>query len=107
MADINESLQLVTSLLAEYYRDEPNDTTAAMHAIHAGVDNVRHFWRLSRAFREVLSASLPDGTLQNLVVKVARRVVWSDHEAREFLQKVYDDTYLNDVAGFEEEEEER
>jgi hypothetical protein len=104
MTDIQESLQLVSGYLASFYRDEENDSTAAKNAVHAGVNDRPYIWRLSRAFREVLGATLPDGTLQRLVVTVARRNVWSEDEAREFLQKVYDDAYLDDVAGFDDED---
>ncbi len=101
MADIKESLHLVVQYLLNFYHDEPDDIAAAKHAVWANVDNRREVWRLSRAFIDLFSTPLPDETLQNIVVGVAKRDVWSDDEAMMFLRKIYEESCLNDVAGFD------
>ena len=104
MASINKSLLLVNDYLKSFYQNEPNNITSAKNAVWAGINNRQYVWHVSNAFREVIgSTEISDGTLQDLVVKVAKRDVWSEEEARQFLQKVYDDTYLDDVAGFDDE----
>jgi len=103
MADIKESLELIADFLENFYRDEPDDIVAAKNAVWAGVDDRQRVWRISRAFRDVLDGELPDGVLREIIISHAKRDVWSDAEAQEYLQKIYEDTYLGDVLGFDDE----
>ena len=82
--------ELVAAYLRTYYRDQPNDDVAATAAIRAYIGRHREEWTLACAFRSVLAAELPAGTLTSLVTDNAGREMEDEVEARAFLQAVYD-----------------
>ena len=97
-----EPMEIVAGYLARFYKDECNDITAAKNAVWAAVEERRQQWKVRCAFRRIMDAAFPEGTLTRLVVENAKRNVWSDEEAREFIRQVYEDTYLDNAVDYDE-----
>ncbi|MGH7928298.1 MAG: hypothetical protein ACREQV_10930 [Candidatus Binatia bacterium] len=84
-------VQTVRSFLREFYFDEESADRAASGALRAYTGRRQEHLRVASALKYILDTQLPDGLLQQLVWTSANRDVLTDAEAREFLERVFDD----------------
>ncbi|MFJ7197419.1 MULTISPECIES: hypothetical protein [unclassified Streptomyces] len=84
------ALEMVRVFLREYYYGEEWEDRAAIRALaNHKIDRREHF-RVASAFEIVLEGRFPEGVLQELVASAAYRATEGDGEAREFLERVYE-----------------
>lgn len=91
MEDLSKALTITGDYLIRFYHEEPDDLAAATQAIRESIGHYVYAWDYVCAFKLLLSSSLPAGTLTALVRERANRYARDDNEAREFLERVYED----------------
>jgi hypothetical protein len=88
---LTPEVQIVHSFLQEFYLPEESDDRAAVKALHTYTGRQQERLQVAKALKHILNAQLPVGLLQELVWTSASRDVLIDAEAREFLERVFDD----------------
>jgi hypothetical protein len=99
---ITDSLKIVADYLAQFYKDEDDDIQATLQAVRAASKDREYRWEVAKAFKAVMDADLGKGVLTQLVIDNAKRDVFSDEEAMQFLRSVYEDNYLYDADDMDE-----
>ncbi|MGW1411916.1 hypothetical protein [Streptomyces sp. NPDC002403] len=84
------ALETVRVFLREYYYGEEWEDRAAIQALAIHKNDRREHFRIAVAFETILEQRLPEGVLRDLVASAAYRVTEDDSEAREFLERVYE-----------------
>lgn len=102
MIDNNSDIEIVSEFLIRFYHQEADYLSATIRALEVLRERHQYKWELATAFRNILQSSSPNGTLKQLVLLSANRYVESDEEAKEVLQKIYDDNILDATVNFEE-----
>jgi hypothetical protein len=102
MSSKNGDLDIVSEFLIRFYHQEPDYLEATIRALKVLQDRHQYKWELATAFRSILESSLPTGTLKELVLLSANRYVQSDEEAREVLERIYQDNIFYAVVNFDE-----
>ncbi|WP_437299170.1 hypothetical protein [Sorangium sp. So ce426] len=88
-------MELLEIFLRAHYHQYELDILGTTRVLELFPPNHPYRVDLSRAFREVLSTTLPSGTLTKLVQNEANRFVVNDAEARSYLKDLYDDLHLD------------
>lgn len=97
----NDSLKTVGDFLIRFYHEEPCDTIAATQALVSMRGVFRYELEVAHAFKNVLKCEKPEA-IKNIVLKKANRYVKNSQEAKEFLERVYDDTNLENAIDFDD-----
>ncbi|GGM53082.1 hypothetical protein GCM10011608_42440 [Micromonospora sonchi] len=101
---ITATLERVRAFLERFYHAEASDDRAASAALQASLgDDPQERWRNAQAFGRAIDAELPAGELQQLVFRASGRNVLTDDEAREFLERVYDDNAFDVAIDYDED----
>lgn len=88
-AEAAAAIAVVGAHLKRFYRDEPSDDVAARNAILVEGASWRDWWRVAAAFDVLFRATLPAGTLRELVVKHANRPAIDDAAALAYLRHLH------------------
>jgi hypothetical protein len=97
-------IEVVRWFLRKYYLSEESEDRAASHALrdHTHGNDRQKRWQVAQALQHLLDTHLSTGILQNLVFHEANRDVLTDAEAREFLERVYEDNAFDVAVNFDE-----
>ena len=85
----DNSLETVGDFLSLFYYEEPDDINASIEVLTDLIHRLDYRYDLIVAFKKLLTSSLPERTLTELVKLRANRYVENDEEAKEFLQRVW------------------
>lgn len=102
MNNNSDDLNIISEFLMRFYHQEPDYFKATIRALEILENRYQYKWELSNAFRKIFESSLPVGLLKELVLLSANRYVETDEDAREMLQRIYDDNVLYAAVNFDE-----
>lgn len=102
MINKQDDLDIVSEFLIRFYHEEPDYIEATIRALNVLRGRDKYKWELANSFRNILEKSLPPETLKEVVLFSANRYVRNDEEAREVLEKIYQDNVLDAALNFDE-----
>lgn len=105
MIDNSNHLEIVGDFLIRFYHEEPNDIQASTKAVTALTGLFDDEWKVATALKNLLEMDLPPGTLRDLVRFKANRHALDDDDARQFLERVYQNNDFENAINFEDYED--
>jgi hypothetical protein len=93
----DESVELVKTFFIRYFHDEPIDDEAVLAALRTLRHRGEERYELSQAFEDLLASDVEPGFWTSFVRRYANRVAASDEQARDFVERIRNETALDEV----------
>lgn len=99
---INNDLEVVSDFLIRFYREEPDYVKATLRSLKTLRGQDEYKYKLANSFSRILEHPFPKGVLRDLVVLSTSRSVHNNKEAKEVLNRIYQDNILDMAIYFDD-----